>query len=166
MKDNGRTYQQNLVMERLCEGLKEIESANDRLEKKATNLVAGSTAAIAAITGVSMFPKSIVDVGRVEAVVLALLCGSVLVMFWFAAKLWGPQPSAVPINYDTDVLYDKYISKTEDVAYNNALIDTSRAFEHCKWVNEIKGKELRHMMFVLQAQVLLLGIGVLLKVFV
>lgn len=165
MKENGRTYQQNLVFERLCDGLKTIESANDNLEARASKIVAGSTGAITAITGVSMFPKSLVEVGRAEAVILALLCVSVLVMFWYAAKLWGPRPTSVATSHDTNVLYDEYIAKPEDVAFNNALIDTAKAFEHAKWVNEIKGKEIRHMFIVLQAQVLLLGVGVLVKVF-
>ena len=165
MKENGRTYQQNLVFERLSDGLKTIESANDNLEARASKLVAGSTGAIAAITGVSMFPKSMVEVGRADAIILALLCGSVLVMFWYAAKLWGPRPAAVVTGHDTDVLYDQYIAQPEDVAFNNALIDTAQAFKHAKWVNEIKGKEIRHMFIVLQAQVILLGVGVLIKVF-
>jgi len=165
MDKNGRTYQQNLVFDRLHDGLKTIELANDNLEARASKIVAGSTGAIAALTGVSMFPKSIVEVGRVEAIILAMLCGSVLVMFWYAAKLWGPRPTAVVTSHDTNVLYDEYIAKPEDVAFNNALIDTAKAFEHAKWVNEVKGKEIRHLFIVLQAQVLLLGIGVLVKVF-
>lgn len=165
MEKNGRTYQQNLVLERLCEGLKTVEQANDKLETRASKIVAGSTGAIAAITGVNMFPKSMVDVGRAEAIILALLCGSVLVMFWYAAKLWGPQPSAVVTSHDTKLLYEQYIAKPEDVAFNNALIDSAKAFEHANWVNGIKGQEIRHMLYVLQAQVILLGSGVLLKVF-
>ena len=166
MDKNGRTYQQNLVFQRLCDGVKTIESANDSLEAKASKIVAGSTGVIAAITGVNMFPQFTIELSRVDAIILALLCGSVLVMFWFAAKLWGPRPAAVMTSHDLNVLYDDYIAVPEDVAFNNALIDTAKAFEHATLVNEVKGREIRHMFIVLQAQVILLGIGVLAKVFI
>jgi hypothetical protein len=45
------------------------------------------------------------------------------------------------------------------------LIDIAKAFEHSKWVNEIKGQQLRNLFIVLQAQVLILGAGVLIKAF-
>jgi hypothetical protein len=165
MKDSSRTYQQNLVFDRISEGLKTVEAANESLESKASKIVAGSTAVIAAITGANMFPKSAVSLGILDAVILALLCLSVLVMFWFAAKLWGPSPTAVAGSHDVNTLYDNYIAKSEDVAFNNALIDIAKAFEHSKWVNEIKGQQLRNLFIVLQAQVLILGAGVLIKAF-
>lgn len=165
MENSSRTYQQTLVWHRLCEGLKSIEQANEHLEQRASKLIGGSTGTIAAIAGINMLPKSVVDVGLGESIILLLLCLTVLVMFWYASRLWGPQPLAVTSTHDTDVLYDEYIAKSEDVAFNNALIDTAKAFEHAKWVNEIKGKEIRHMFIVLQAQVFLLGVGVVIKAF-
>jgi hypothetical protein len=62
-------------------------------------------------------------------------------------------------------LYADYIAESEDVAFNNALIDSSKAFEHAKWVNEIKGREIRHMLIVLQVQVVLLGAAVITRAF-
>jgi len=165
MQNNGRTYQQNLVWSRLSDGLKDVQLANENLENKATKIVAGSTGAIAAIAGVNMLPQALNEVGHLEGIILAMLCASVLVMFWYAAKLWGPQPTSVTTTSDVNRLFDEYIAKPEDVAFNNALIDTAKAFEHAVWVNKIKGSELRHMFIVLQSQVAVLGFGVLLKAF-
>jgi hypothetical protein len=165
MESNGRTFQQNLVWTRLSDGLKTVEAANDNLESRAAKIVLGSSGAISAITAVGLFPKSIVSLDRLESIVLCCLCSSVLVMFWFAARLWAPRPTSVQTTSDVSVLYDEYIAKTEDVAFNNALIDMAQSFEHAAWVNKTKGNELRNMFFVLQSQIVLLGVGVLIKAF-
>lgn len=163
MLQENRTYQQQLVWEKLDEGLQSLEEANQSLETKASRLVAGSTGAITTIAGVNFLPS--VELNNSGAVVLMLLCLTVIVMFWFAARLWGPRPVALSVTSDVKVLYEQYIAKKEDVAFNNALIDRARALECSKWVNERKSEELRHMLIVLQAQVLLLGIGVLCRTF-
>jgi hypothetical protein len=152
-------------MDRLSDGLNAIESANSSLEARASKIVSGSTGAIAAIAGVASIPAQAWEVSGPFAAVIAALCGSVLVMFWFAARLWGPAPACVPVGHDVAVLYADYIAESEDVAFNNALIDSSKAFEHAKWVNEIKGREIRHMLIVLQVQVVLLGAAVITRAF-
>ncbi|QDS95913.1 hypothetical protein FF011L_47140 [Roseimaritima multifibrata] len=159
------TFQQMMVWERLHDGLKAIEDANDNLESRAAKIIAGSTGAIGAIAGFNLLPQSIVDTGRIESIFLAVLCASVLVLFWFAAKLWSQRSLCVPINGDVDDLYNDFIAKTQNEAFNNALIDTAKAFEHAKWVNGIKGSELRRMYIVLQSQLVIVGVGVVIKAF-
>jgi hypothetical protein len=166
MEKNNRSYQQNLVMNQLTEGLKSVELANDNLESKATKLISGSAAAFAAITSVKLIPQASGQLTCIDALILLLLCGSVLWMFAFAIRLWGPQPLAIPTTSDTKRLNEEYLSQSEEVAYRNVLIDLAAAFEHSVAVNKVKGRELRHMFILLQLQVLLLGLSVLAKVLV
>lgn len=112
-----------------------------------------------------MLPGSTADTSRLECAILAILCLSVVLMYWFAAKLWGPSARCVATGGDVNVLYDEYIGADKDVAFNNALIDTAKAFDHAVWSNGLRGQELRHMFYILQAQILILGGGVLLKTF-
>ena len=159
------TFQQRLVWERLHDGLKTIELANDSLESRAGKVIAGSTGVVSAIAGFNLLPDAIAATGRAESVILVALCASVLVMFWFAAELWSQRPICVPGDGDVDDLYNEYIAKTPDEAFNNALMDMAKAFEHAKWVNKAKGKELRNMYIVLQGQIVIVGLGVLVKAF-
>lgn len=163
-KESGRTYQQDLVFSRLSEGIKSLESANESLETKATTILFGSTSAVAFISSVNVFPQSIIETSCVEAVLVVLLCISALVMFWFAANLWGPFPSSVPCGYDVDLMYDNYIAKSEDEAFNNALMDSAKVFEHLEWANKKKGESILQMFNVLKVQVVILGLGVVAKV--
>lgn len=162
---NGRTYQQNLVWQQLSEGLTAVESANATMESKAKTMIAGSAAAVAAITGLHMFPDSLITVSKLEAAVMVAMCVTVLIQFWHAAKLWGPTPAAVATTSDVNKLYDEYITVSEDVAYNNVLIDSAKRLEHAVWVNEQKGIALRSMMRVLQAQIIVLVVGIVMKAF-
>ena len=162
MKD--RTFQQLLVWDRLQDGLKKVSEANESLEKKAGQMFAGSTALISVITG-SQFVPRVDSLSIPDAVSLFVLCMTVLIMGWFSASLWGPQPTSATTSADVMLLYREYISKTEDEAYNNALIDSAKSFDHAMWVNKEKGKVLRKMFIVLQGQVILMAVSVLVKVF-
>ena len=160
-----RTYQQELVASRLTLAIKMIEAANEKLETKANTMLAASTSVVAVVAGVNLFPSSIVKASNTETVFVVLLCISSLVMFWFAAKVLGPRPSSVGITPDLELMYKDYIAKSEDVAYNNALIDDAHVLDHITWVNKEKGKQIRHMFLVLQAQIVILGLGATCKVF-
>jgi hypothetical protein len=162
---NGRTYQQNLVLDRLQNGLETIEAANDSLESRASKLLAGSTGAIAAISGFGMLPKSIADVGRMDAIFISILCISSLAMIWRASRLWGPQATTVATCGDVDFLYDEYIAKPEDVAFNNVLIDTAKAFNRAKEANDRKSEAVAGMLWVLKVQMAILAVGVLANAF-
>lgn len=164
-ENNGRTYQQNLVWQQLTEGLTTVETANSTMERRATKIVAGSAAAVAAITGVHMFPDSLISVDKPESVVLVVLCLTVLMQFRHAARLWGPTPAAIATASDVNKLYDEYISVSEDVAYNNVLIDSAKRLEHAVWVNEQKGDVLRSMLRVLYCQIVVLAVGIVMKAF-
>jgi len=163
MKD--RTFQQVLVWDRLQDGLKKVSDANESLEKKAAQMFAGSTALISVIAGSQLVPKIATDLSIPDAVSLCVLCMTVLVMGWFSASLWGPQPTVATTSSDVMLLYREYISKTEDEAYNNAMIDAAKAFDHATWVNKEKSKVLRKMFNVLQGQVIVLAVAVFVKVF-
>ena len=160
-----RSYQQNLVAKNLLDSIQIGSQANDSLEKKASNLLKASTSVVVLLTSVNFLPKSIVETTGSDAIVLFLLCVSSLVMFWFAAKLWGPQPCAAPMTANIDKIYDDFIDRAEDKAFANALDDHCKILAHLTWVNEYKGLNLRYMFRVLQGQILLLGMGVFVKVF-
>jgi hypothetical protein len=160
-----RTFQQLLVWDRLQDGLNKVSEANESLEKKAAQMFAGSTVLISVIAGSQLVPKTSADLSIPEAVSLCVLCLTVLVMGWFSASLWGPQPTSATTSPDVMYLYREYISKTEDEAYNNALIDEAKAFDHAMWVNKEKSKVLRKMFIVLQGQVVVLAVSILVEVF-
>ena len=165
MNENGRTYQQKLVWAQLMDGLKSLEAANDSLVARATNLVAASSGAIAMLTGIGILPKSIVSLHLFEAVIIILLCVTVLIMLWLVANLWAPRSSSILTSTDTDVLYDNYIAQNEDEAYNRALVSATKALEIEIAVNKKQGQTVMYLLRLVATQVAILVIGVLAKVF-
>jgi hypothetical protein len=157
------TYQQNMVGEMLIEGIKKAESANDSLEAKATKLMTASTGAIAAVAGFGVLPKQIVELSNPEVVVIVLLCGTALLMVWLYGKLAGARPTSVIGCTDVNKLFDKYIAMEPEMAFNQWMINLSESLKHSVWVNEVKGKKLREMYYVLQSQIVILVMGVLFK---
>ena len=59
----------------------------------------------------------------VESVLLGLVCLLSVGLYWCAAEALTPGETWQPGSNDTDVLYDEYLSKDEQEAYNNFLID-------------------------------------------
>ena len=70
-----------------------------------------------------------------------------------------------PGDSDTDALYEEYLAKEKDVAFNNALIDSASAFEIAVSANKEKSRNVWHMVAVLQVQIVVLGVFVVAKAF-
>ena len=159
------TYQQNMVWDRLHDGLKSIEQANESLESKAGKILAGSASFVSALGILKMLPNIAGTISLVDGVAMLLLCVLTAVMCWFGSRMWCPSPMHFPGDSDTDALYEEYLAKEKDVAFNNALIDSASAFEIAVSANKEKSRNVWHMVTVLQVQIVVLGVFVVAKAF-
>ncbi len=156
-------YQQKLVVDQLIDGLKQSEEANDSLEAKGAKLMAASTSVIAAISGIGVLPKVMVPLSATEAVFMAILCTSSFVMICLYGKLAGPCPTSASGSTDVNVLFDKYIAKEPEVAFNQWMINAAERLNISVFVNKAKGGVLRTMYQLLKVQIVLLGVWALVK---
>ena len=156
-------YQQKLVWDRIIDGLKAVDEANASLESRATKILGGSTAAIAFVVGVNAVPASFRNLNGWEVLCLGILCISVIVMYCCATHAWAPWTVSIPGSTDVMALFDKYISKDRDTAFNNALIDAADCLKDSVAENKKKGQAVRWMFIVLQAQMLMLAVTITVK---
>ena len=161
--DSEITYQQNLVWEKVTDGLRKADAANASLESKASTLLGGSAAAVAFIVGVHAMPSSFGNLSGWDVLCLGLLCLSVIAMYCCATCAWKPWTLSIPVTSDTDKLYEEYIAKDQHTAFNNALIDAADCFKDTVEENQRKAQAVKWMFLVLQIQMLLLAVTVAVK---
>ena len=157
------SFQQKLVWDRIIQSLKSVDEANTSLESRATKILGGSTASIAFVVGVNAVPAKFGSLNVCELTCLIILCLSTIVMYCCAAHAWAPWTLSIPGSSDVMNLYDKYIAKDCDTAYNNALIDAADCLKDSVAENVKKGQAVGWMFFVLQGQLLFLGVTVAVK---
>lgn len=159
------TYQQNMVWDRLHDGLKAIEQANDSLEAKGGKIIAGSASFVSALGILKMLPNIAGPISWLDGVAMLLLCVLTAVLCWFGSKMWCPSQICIPGDSNTDALYEEYLGLEKDVAFNNALIDSASAFEIAVSTNKEKSRNVWRMVIVLQVQIVVLGFFVVAKAF-
>lgn len=158
MVNNNMTYQQSLVWNRLNDGLRAVEEANDRLDSFAAKIILTSTVMVALFTYINTFCGNDLN-GTPHDIVSIVLCASVVLMIQSSRNLLWRRQASIPISSDTGVLYREYISKTEDVAFNNALIDTAKALEDAVCSNKAKSRELWILFFFVRIQIFAILFG-------
>jgi hypothetical protein len=160
------TFQQQLALTGLAEGLKAAYSGSDNLESKASKLFAVSSGIIAAMLGFCLLPrfqgmqKPSFPENVVSSVVIALLAASLIAMLVVASKLWGPRRTSIATTSDTDILYDRIISKNIDDAYNQVLLDTARQFDVAVEANSHQALLVSRLFMITAIQVVVLCLGV------
>ena len=81
-------------------------------------------------------------------------------MYWFATQVWGASLKAMPGSHDVNELYEQYIAKSEDEAYNNSLIDLAYALRGCVYENARKSNLVDNVVKTFQVQLALLALAI------
>ena len=157
---NQLSYQQETVMRQVEHELTALREFSGRLRGRIMLVCAASAAIVGIVTAARFLPPQ--TFGGVESLLLSLVCISSVVLYWFAADSLMPAETPLRGFNDTDVLYDEYLSKSEEVAYNNFLIDACHANDKAYQINQRHGVALRRVIWVFKAQVVLLAMAVML----
>ncbi len=158
--ENNISYQQKLVFDRLLSLFESTLIANANLDKRASHLVATSGAIIAFVGGAKALPGGTGASLSIENVLLILMFGFGIALFHVAAAIWKPDGKKFPGTTDRTILYNNYIAKSEDDAYNQALIDLGSSTDNAISINESKSSRVDQMIWILQLQVLALTLSV------
>ena len=157
---NQLSYQQETVMRQVEHELTALREFSGRLRGRIMLVCTASAAIVGIVTAARFLPPQ--TFGGVESLLLSLVCISSVVLYWFAADSLMPAETPLRGFNDTDVLYDEYLSKSEEVAYNNFLIDACQANDKAYQINQRHGVALRRVIWAFKAQVVLLAIAVML----
>ena len=153
------TYQQSTVMELAKARLNTLYEFNAALRKRVAMVCAASTAIVGIVSAAKFLPVR-VSGPDVESLLLGLVSLLTVAMYWFAAKALAPRVAPIPGIGDTDVLYEQYLSRGVEEAYNNFLIDICSACEVALSENETNGKSLRRVLMVFQTQIAVLALAI------
>lgn len=147
------SFQQQMMWDRLHNGLAEIKDANRDLRSRAGVVLAGSTAAFGIVSAVTIVPESKTGWVLVPLVLAGL---TVLAMSLIAGGLWKPQDGFIVGTSDLNDIYSTYIATDLDSAYNLAMSDAASVFEDEKSKNVAVADRLRWMLWGLDAQIIML----------
>ena len=153
------SYQQRVVMEQVTKALDQLYQFNDKLRQRVNTVCIASTAIVGIVTAARFLPKHITDFS-VESIVLGLVCLCSILLYSFAAQALLPVTAPLPGSVDTDVLYDEYLAKDVEGAYNNMLIDFCEANKLASEQNTHSAKILQRVIWVLQLQIALLATAI------
>ena len=153
------TYQQNVVMEDARTRLASLYEFNAALRKRVALVCAASTTIVGIVTAAKFLPTKSTEFA-VESIILGVVCLLSVVMYWVSASALLPSTAPIPGSTDTDVLFDQYISKDEQTAYNNFLIDICEANNVALKSNSDSAKILKKAIFTFQIQLGFLGLAI------
>ena len=156
---NERTYQQQIVEERLLDNWEKTVKYNDDLDRRTTVITSASTIVVGIVAAGKFLPDHSKALS-VESVLLGLVCLASVVMYWFATQVWGASLKAMPGSHDVNELYEQYIAKSEDEAYNNSLIDLAYALRGCVYENARKSNLVDNVVKTFQVQLALLALAI------
>lgn len=159
------SYQEELVVNRLEKTLDGVNEANDVLEKRATKMVAISTAAIAVVSSAGVLPKTITGASTLDGVAVVVLVGLNLLMVKIGLGVWGPSSRATPGGTKFDDLQNHFIKADQQVACANHVKDLLNTIRLAEGWNASKGSAVLCMLWVVQCQLVVLGIAVVARVF-
>jgi hypothetical protein len=152
-------YQQATVMSLAKERLNKLYEFNEMLRKRVAAVCAASTAIVGIVSAAKFLPRQSSGLD-VESVLLGLVCLLSVLLYWFAAKSLLPGLAAIPGSTNTDVLFDEYLVKDVEVAFNNFLIDICAASDKALEQNTSNAGILKSVLVVFQVQIAVLAIAI------
>lgn len=151
--------QREFVKNRLQESIAFVHELNAKLERRATVIVASSSAVVAIATGAEILPQK-TSGGGIGAVALCLLLFCTVAMYFCVTKVWMTSAKVVAGTTDVKKLYHKFMSQEEVVAENNAIIDLAASLEKMADVNLEKGEGVDQMVMIVRVQLLIVAAAV------
>ena len=153
------SYQQKAVFDRIEINNERVLASTNSFRLRATAVTTSSAILVGLITSAKYLPDSNNNAG-VEFILLALACLMSIGIVVLASLIWRHGEFQTPGGSDVDKLYDSYISKEEDTAYANLLIDACHAFEANRTENKMQGKRFDRIIYVFIFQLFVLATSV------
>lgn len=151
--DSDLTPQERMVLELQYQNLAWLDRANEKLDDKALGLLQASSLIII-LVGALQFPGFI----RGEVPLLAKLgigFGFVvfLLMVYFISKTWSPTDSPMAGPREWNELYNEYIFKDRETAYNRILAGYDKSQTMMLELNARKARSLQGAIFLFILQI-------------